>query len=289
VALEEGIGQRKLAAPTTARLIQQLRVGHESVRALFDEILRLTTIHSLAGQDSDALRAVYAEVALLAQREGEHARLENKVLVARILSLDPALARDAVPVTLPVRTRELLSASGHQQVSSVFCPAEKRSFAPSRCRSCPLVRDVTESTVRCTPNAAEYPSNAGAARRLGENLSVGEAMGGHHVSVGPDVAAGAIARVMGDCRTPAAVVVDGNDRAVGVVERDRVDCARREQTASEIERESCGIVESASLAEAIARMVKKRERVLPVVGADGRVVGLLADLDALHLIATRRR
>jgi CBS domain-containing protein len=53
---------------------------------------------------------------------------------------------------------------------------------------------------------------------------------------------------------------------------------------------SCGrgttyIEESASLAEAIACMAKTHARVLPVVGPQGQVVGLLADTDALRWVA----
>jgi iron-sulfur cluster repair protein YtfE (RIC family)/CBS domain-containing protein len=286
VALEEGVNTVRLSAPSATRLLQGLRVGHEAARALFDNVRRLTTDSSLPEEASDAVRNLYAEVALLDQRADAHARLENEVLVARILRLDPAIERDAAPVTLPVRTIEQLSAAGHRQVSMVFCPAEKRSFARSWCEKCPLVREVSEATVRCTPNAAAHPRDACATRRRGEDLSVGEAMGRHHVSVGRDVAAGVVARAMDEFRTSAAVVVDCAGRTVGMVERDRVEYAHQEQTASEVERKATGIEESASLADAIARMVKTRERFLPVVGADGRVVGMLADIDALHLIAT---
>jgi iron-sulfur cluster repair protein YtfE (RIC family)/CBS domain-containing protein len=286
VALEEGVATIKLSAPAAARLIQRLRVGHESARALFEDVRRVTAENCRPEELSDAVRDLYAEVALLDQRAAEHARLENEVLIGRILGLDPAIERDAVPITLPIRRRDLLSASGRHQVSTVFCPTERRSFAPAWCERCPLVREVNEETIRCTPHPAGRALEASATLRLGEDLSVGEAMAGHHVSVGREVATGVVARVMSECRTSAAVVVDGADRAVGLIERDRVESAHEEQTASEVEREACGIDESASLADAIARMVKKRERFLPVVGADGRVVGMLADIDALHLIAT---
>lgn len=125
--------------------------------------------------------------------------------------------------------------------------------------------------------------------RLGEHLLVGQAMGRHPVSVGREVVAGVVARALEEYRTAVAVVVDDADHLVGTVERDRAECAREHETANELEREGPSIRESASLADAIECMAKAHARFLPVIGAEGRVVGLLADVEALDGITASRQ
>jgi iron-sulfur cluster repair protein YtfE (RIC family) len=288
VALEKAPGTSALPAPIAARLIQELRVEHESVNVIFETLRRAESAPASRGRASDAVRDLCAGLSAWERSAHAHAHVENDVLVGRILTLDPAVARDASLVTLPIRRREVLAVAGRRQVLSVFCPAEKRSHSPEWCRRCPLVRKVTGQAVRCTPPAEPAPS-ARTGRRLGERVSVGEAMGGHAVSVGREVVAGVVARVLGECRAAAAVVVDDADHPVGTIQRDCAECAPEEQIANELERGGPCIDESASLADAIERMAKAHARFLPVLGAEGRVVGLLADLEALHGITAWRR
>jgi iron-sulfur cluster repair protein YtfE (RIC family) len=288
VALETAPGTSPLRAPIAARLIQQIRVDHERVRRVF-EAVRLAKSGPLSSRgESDAVRELYAGLSAWEWSAHAHAHAENDILVRRILTLDPAIARDTSPVTLPIRRREVLVAAGRRQVLSVFCPAEKRSHSPEWCQQCPLVRQVTEQAVRCAPPVEPAPSER-TGRRLGEHVSVGDAMGSHAVSVGREVLAGVVARILRDYETPVAIVVDDADHLVGTIQRDCAECAPGDQIANELEREGPHIDESASLAEAIERMAKGHARFLPVVGAEGRVVGLLADLEALHWITDWRK
>jgi CBS domain-containing protein/iron-sulfur cluster repair protein YtfE (RIC family) len=288
VALETGPGTSALPAPTVGRLIQQLRVEHETVRALFETAGRAKLGRASPWGATDAVRDLHAGLSAWEQNARAHARVENEALVGRILALDPGIARDTSPVTLPIRRREVLTVAGRRHVLSVFCPTEKRSHSPEWCRRCPLLRQVMEQSVTCTPPVEAAPV-AETGRRLGEHVSVGEAMGGHAVSVGQDVVAGVVAQVLREYGTAVAVVVDDADHLVGTIERDCAECAPECLTADELEREGPRIDESASLADAIERMAKAHARFLPVVGAEGRVVGLLADLEALRRITAWRR
>ncbi len=86
----------------------------------------------------------------------------------------------------------------------------------------------------------------------------------------------------------AAVIVNDEDHLVGTVRRDGALTAHADLVASALGRDTPYIDESASLADAIACMVKTHTRFLPVVGPQGRVVGLLADTDALRWVAGHR-
>ena len=121
--------------------------------------------------------------------------------------------------------------------------------------------------------------------RIGESVAVGEAMGGHYVSVGPQVPAGVVIDALERGQAHAAVVVDDHDHLVGTVRRDGAETVHADLVASALGRDTPYIDESASLADAIACMVKTHTRFLPVVGPQGRVVGLLADTDALRWVA----
>ena len=117
---------------------------------------------------------------------------------------------------------------------------------------------------------------------------MGEAMGEHYTSVGPEVPAGVVADALEAEHAAAAVLVDDGDRIVGTVRRDHAQDAPPYLTANDVSLSTPCIDESRSLADAIAFMVKTHSRFLPVVGPKGRVVGMLADTDALRWVAALR-
>jgi CBS domain-containing protein len=135
----------------------------------------------------------------------------------------------------------------------------------------------------------ESPARAPTGKRLGDDVCVGEAMGERHVSVEPGVAARALAEALRVEPVLAALVVDESDRLIGAIERGRAMLANGRDSAMLLGESSPFVAESASLAEAIERLVTMHLRFLPVVDARGRVVGLLSDLDTLRWVATFRR
>ena len=152
-----------------------------------------------------------------------------------------------------------------------------------------FARRVTEETgVWCTPQVDPWKSY-GPPARIGESVAVGMAMGGHYVSVGPQVSAGVVIDALEGGQAHAAVVVDDHDHLVGTVRRDGAETVHADLVASALGCDTPHIDESASLADAIACMVKTHTRFLPVVGPQGRVVGLLADTDALRWVAAANR
>jgi CBS domain-containing protein len=89
----------------------------------------------------------------------------------------------------------------------------------------------------------------------------------------------------GRVKTAVAVVDDG-ERLLGLIEPGTL--ASAEQMAGELRRDRPSIGESMSLADAVQRMARTHTRYLPVIDDRERVVGVLADLDALRWVARRR-
>jgi regulator of cell morphogenesis and NO signaling len=288
MALESEVGALKLPPAAAARLVHWLRADHEEVRTHLEAIRCLTHGYETPLEAPSAVRELYAGLAAWERRAHEHAHLENNILVSRILALDPSIERDTVPVVLPVRRGEILSAGGRRQELTVFCPAQRQSLDLEWCRGCAFSRRVTEGSVECTPQV-DAPERFGPGVRTGEYAAVGEAMGGHYVSVGPEVPAGVVVRAIEDEHAEAALVVDDANRLVGAIRRDGSQTACADHAVNEFAQGGPCIDEGASLADAIARMVKTHSRFLPVVGQHGRVVGLLADTDALRWVAACNR
>ena len=284
--LEMNAGTRVLSPSATSGLIHKLRVDHQRIETLLDSMKLATDDFAVPDAASRPLRELYAGLASWERSAREHAHLENDVLVGSILMLEPSIERDADPVSLPIHTRRELSGSRPHEKRTVFCTGQNRSLDVEWCRGCAFVRRVAQDQVECTPTRL-LASPPGQAARLGERIAVGEAMSRRFVSVGPEVPAVVIAEALDREHAWVAVMVDGADRVVGTVPRDGADTARAIQTAEELAQDAPCVHEDASLADAIATMAKRHARFLPVVGRDGRVIGLLADTDALRCVTHR--
>lgn len=270
-----------------ARLLRHLRRSHETMLGLLEFARRTTASFNCPEGSKDVERAVYEALAAWVGHEEERLRAEFDGLVARALALCPERGQGLRPVSLEVRRREILSRGGARRQWSTFCPAERRTVGLEWCRGCPLALHADQDTVRCLPDAEPRGASDDMAR-LGSDASVGEAVGRHQWSVLPEVRASEIASAVKGTAVSAIVVVDDADRLVGVIEPGVLESAPPDEKAGVLARRSPCIGESASLAEAVECMVRAHTRYLPVLRADGRVAGVLDDLDALRWIALHR-
>jgi hypothetical protein len=171
-------------------------------------------------------------------------------------------------MALPISTRTVIERDGSTKRSlHVFCPMEDRTITIDRCGACAMCAclDATSGdrpSVRCTFPA---PTGPGSARPVGSALarfSVCVRMDAIH-AVLPAPAGGTL------------IVVDEHDQLVGVLEpgpRVRVDDGAL----------GLAVEQHMPLATALAWMVRRRARQLPVVARDGAVLGVLDDLDAMR-------
>ena len=202
----------------------------------------------------------------------------------------PILSGEEVPlVRLRVRALQRVRHDGDRSaVSTVFCPARRRSTDVDTCRRCPRLSNAAQDAIECAaaksqPLARDLLADA----RLGGDACVGEAMGCVAVAVHADVKANAVVRSLEEEGIIVAIVVDDAGRLVGLV--DAADAARATEPvrACELARRVTPVHEAARLVHAVDRMVRDRARALPVIDDDGYVVALLTDLDALHWVAGR--
>jgi hypothetical protein len=263
------------------RLLRRGRVERESILGILDYADRATAGFTSPSETAEE-RSLIQALARWDRAERAHLRLEGEGLALRAL----ALAALPTPVALRVRRLELLSATGGaHRLNTVYCPGERRSVALDWCRGCPLLRRIGADTVECTPDVDALTSSRAQAR-LGDGASVGEAMGAKQVSASPEVPVGRIARVLADTPGAAAVLVDDALHVLGFVQAAEAASAPAVQKSDALAERGPAVLESASLADAVAIMAKAHRRYLPVIGDDERAVGVLSDLDALHWIAS---
>jgi CBS domain-containing protein len=231
-------------------------------------------------------RRIYAAFAAWVRREEADLRFESDFVVPRVVGGCPGLAKGMPVVSLALRRRGILTNEGRLERECVFCPAEDRSVDLGWCRGCALAVRVDSSGVACTPDTESDPLTE--TMHLGGGTPVGAAMSDRHLSVRPQVRADAIALALKAEPVPAVVVVDESDRVLGTVDPSDVAQAPAEATAGDLCRECTRVDESATLADAIGAMVRAHVRFLPVIGADQRAVGLVADIDALRWVTQHR-
>jgi CBS domain-containing protein len=150
------------------------------------------------------------------------------------------------------------------------------------CSECPLFTMLEQDAIHCTPPPGAVAPAGGP---VGSDASVGEAMGIAAFLVDARLPAATFARSLHVPGHRVAVVVDDALHSMGLVEVAVAARAVEDCSVEELVRRVPPIHEGAPLARAIERMVHERARALPVVDDQGRVVGLLTDLDALHWVA----
>jgi CBS domain-containing protein len=203
---------------------------------------------------------------------------------------EPNVSSETPIVRVRVRELWVVRHDGDRSApSTVFCPERSRTIAIDTCRDCPRFSRLDGGTVECAPVTRERSGwDPLTSPRLGGDACVGEAMGYFAVSVQAHLAAGVLAHRLRREGVVLAIVVNDGGRLVGLVDAAAATQAIGSVRAHELARPCDPIRESAPLADAVAQMVRKRARALPVVDDDGRVVALLTDLDALRWVARRR-
>jgi CBS domain-containing protein len=160
----------------------------------------------------------------------------------------------------------------------------------TECTTCQHVHRVDEHEIDCSPPVdPELERFLAEDPRLGGDALVGEAMGTLALSTYVDTPAGELARAMAHDHVRVAIVIDRDDRVVGLVEGPDVEAAPPEACLHGIVRQVAPVHERSRLASTIQHMVKHRARALPVVDDAGRPAGILSDLDALRWVSQSGR
>lgn len=191
---------------------------------------------------------------------------------------------------LRVRRLRVLGPGGNcNDTSNVFCPGRRHTTSLTTCLACPRILLAAEDSIECAAVRHENLADEGFDPRLGGDVCVGDVTGFATVCVLADVAAAVLARSLKDQGFAFAVVVEAPDRVLGVVDLETAILARDGVSVGPLARHVHPVREAAPLAFAVERMVRERARALPVVDAEGFLVALLSDIDALRWVARRTR
>jgi len=159
----------------------------------------------------------------------------------------------------------------------------------TQCTTCEHVHRVGEHEIECSPPVEpELARFLAEDPRLGGDALVGEAMGTLVPCAYVDTPAGELSLEMAREHLRSVIVIDRDERFVGLVEGHDVETAPAEACLHRIVRAVAPVHERSRLASTIERMVKERARALPVVDEAGRPVGIVSDLDALRWLNGKR-
>jgi CBS domain-containing protein len=253
---------------------------HESILGLFDFAFFATAGFTSQGDAEE--RATLQALARWDRDERAHLRLEAEVFVPLAL----ALGASAEEVVLTVHHLELLSPGGRSRNDMVYCPADRRSVDLDWCRPCPVMHRIDGDSVRCAPDVDTSETGEGHGPAA-EQAPVGEVLGATQVSAIPGVPADRISEALARLPDGAAVVVDDGHHVLGLFEAE--DASRSSSDRGNGELSPGGVLESASLADAMVLMAQMHRRHLPVVRDDEKAVGVLSETDALGWVAAHRR
>lgn len=207
---------------------------------------------------------------------------------------------------LPIRSRKTLAGDGDVTTArSVFCPTHKQAVALSVCGECARCDRIDADAVVCEPLVAERRFPTERTFLSPDHVPIAELMSRNVACVRLDVSVESIASLLLDGNIGAVPVVDSHDYPIGIVCKS--DLARARWDGAALDAEALGdgmhvegepaiaadimtplaftLCEDQPLFDGAAVMSIEGVHHLPVVSADGKVVGMLSSLDFVRWIA----
>jgi len=220
---------------------------------------------------------------------------------------------DTSPVgKLQVRSRQVVSGGGSSVTEfTVYCPFRRRSLGIDECEECAAYDGTSDGSAgepaevactRLTPAPDVPPVVEVVARGALERTTVSRIMARHVVCVQADMPLQEVAAVLVRRRIGGVPVVDDEFRPLGMISK--TDLVRRscKDAEEDIELSTAAaapagcvaevmtpsvaaLSERASVLEAAAIMADRGIHRMPIVGRDGRIVGVVSSLDILGWIS----
>jgi CBS domain-containing protein len=217
-----------------------------------------------------------------------------------------------------VRRQRILDGSGEVETTrSVLCPVHGAAIALSICGECAHCDTLDDTAVTCHPETTRptmrwTPLLRHMLPSLGDRVAIADVMTRDVLCVAPDVSIEALAALFLERGISAAPVVDAAGFPIGVVSKtdlvreqwERGDTSEVAATAelqdgmhvAAVARATVGEImmrvaftlrEDEPLSRAASVMATEQVHHLPVVAADGRVVGILSSLDFVRWVAAQ--
>lgn len=194
---------------------------------------------------------------------------------------------------LPIRSHKTLAGDGDVTTArSVFCPTHKQAVTLSVCAECARCDRIDVDAVVCQPQVAERRFPTEHTFLSPDHVLIAELMSRNVACVRLDVSVDSIANLLVDGNVGAVPVVDSHDDPIGIVCKS--DLARARWDGVEAEAAVAAdimtplaftLCEDQPLFDGAAVMSIEGVHHLPVVSADGKVVGMLSSLDFVRWIA----
>ena len=194
---------------------------------------------------------------------------------------------------LPIRSRKTLAGDGDVRTArSVFCPTHKQAVALSVCAECARCDRIDVDAVVCQPQVAERRFPTEHTFLSPDHVLIAELMSRNVACVRLDVSVDSIANLLVDGNLGAVPVVDSHDYPIGIVCKSDLVRARWDGVEAEpaigadiMTPLAFTLCEDQPLFDGAAVMSIEGVHHLPVVSADGKVVGMLSSLDFVRWIA----
>ena len=197
---------------------------------------------------------------------------------------------------LPLRTRRILDGEGEASISrSVLCPRHGEAVTLSFCGECPRCEQIDQRGVTCKPDVAQ-PTMRWAARlrrilpSAADRVAIADVMSRDVACVRDDVGMESLEALFENRHISGAPVVDAAGFPIGMVTRSDLVRERRENEATVRDLMTplaYTMREDDPLSRAAAVMAIEGVHHLPIVAADGRVVGILSSLDFVRWVAAQ--
>ena len=197
---------------------------------------------------------------------------------------------------LPVRKRTILSGDGETSTArTVFCPKHGEAVALPVCGECAECNRIDLGTVECHPEMAQPTMRwSPMLRRMlpstADRVAIADVMTRDVLCVRVEVAVEQLRALFRDRNISAAPVVDAEGLPIGFVSKS--DLVTLEPNGADTVGDimmplAFTLREDDPLSRAAAVMAVEGVHHLPVVSADGRVVGILSSLDFVRWVAAQ--
>ncbi len=218
--------------------------------------------------------------------------------------------------TLPIRTRKILAGNGEETIArSVLCPMHGEAVALPVCAECVRCDRIDAEGVHCAPEMAQPTMRwSPLLRRMlpsaADRVAIADVMSRDVTCARADVSVETLTGLLLDAEIGAVPVVDGDGFPVGILAKTDLlrDHWQNGDTEEVVDEVVDGVHVSARapktvrdlmmpiaftlreddpLSRAAAVMATERVHHLPIVAADGRVVGMLSSLDFVRWVAAQ--
>jgi CBS domain-containing protein len=209
-------------------------------------------------------------------------------------------------VRRPIRVQRIHTERGVSQgQATVQCPISEHAIAASRCRECPHAQKASTgasraaSSVECLlPGETSTPSGPVSGNQVSaqlHRLTAAEVMTQDVRCVTADVSLERLAKIFGDHQIGCAPVLDGSGVLIGLVTKTDVVCEFFDfehepptDVSDVMTQRPVTVRETSTLAEVVT-LLSTTHHHLPVLSADGRVVGIISALDIIQWLASSLR